>query len=88
MTKEELAFLKSQVDQVVLLEVKEERPHLGQILFVFDQGATPDVFYLRVEPVAEGGYAHGYYFAKSYRVAVDVAGADGRADRCGEPAGI
>jgi len=57
MTKEELAFLKSQVDQVVLLEVKEERPHLGQILFVFDQGATPDVFYLRVEPVAEGGYA-------------------------------
>jgi len=57
MTKEELAFLKSQVDQVVLLEVKEERPHLGQILFVFDQGATPDVFYLRVEPVAEAGYA-------------------------------
>ncbi len=48
MTAKDLEYLKSQIDQVVLIEPVEGDPHLAQILFVFDEGDTPDVFYLKV----------------------------------------
>lgn len=56
MTDEDLSFLKSQIDQVVLIETNAGERHLAQILFVFDGGETPDVFYLKVERGADGGF--------------------------------
>ena len=56
MTDHDLSFLKSQIDQVVLIETSAGERHLGQILFVFEEGETPDVFYLKVERGPEGGY--------------------------------
>jgi hypothetical protein len=56
MTDRDLAFLRSQIDRVVLLETNTGDRHLAQILFVFDEGDTPDVFYLKVEPTPDGGY--------------------------------
>ena len=56
MTDEDLRFLKSQIDQVVLIETNAGERHLGQVLFVFDEGETPDVFYLKVERGADGGF--------------------------------
>ena len=57
MTDQDLTFLKSQIDQVVLIETSAGDRHLAQILFVFDEGETPDVFYLKVERTPDGGYA-------------------------------
>ncbi len=54
MTDTERAFLKSQVDQIVLLETTQGERLLAQILFVFDEGDTPDLFCLEVEPGPEG----------------------------------
>ena len=60
MTETELNLLKASVDQVVEIEMTTGDRHLAQILFVFDEGETPDVFYLKVAPgpagelVAEG----------------------------------
>ena len=56
MTDIELTLLKASIDQVVALETKQGERHLAQILFVFDEGETPDVFYLKVEPRADGSY--------------------------------
>jgi hypothetical protein len=56
MTDEDLSFLKSQIDQVVLIETDAGERHLAQILFVFDEGETPDVFYLKVEEGAGSGF--------------------------------
>jgi hypothetical protein len=56
MTHQELSFLKSQIDQVVLIETSAGDRHLAQVLFVFDEGETPDVFYLKVERGADGGF--------------------------------
>jgi hypothetical protein len=56
MTDEQLAFLKSSIDQVVDLESTAGDRHLAQILFVFDEGETPDVFYLKVSPGPDGGF--------------------------------
>ena len=56
MTDDDLSFLKSQIDQVVLIETGAGERHLGQVLFVFDEGETPDVFYLKVERGRDGGY--------------------------------
>ena len=50
MTDEHLALLKSSIDKVVTLETSDGDRHLGQILIVFDEGETPDVFYVKVEP--------------------------------------
>jgi hypothetical protein len=47
MTEEHLSLLKSSIDQVVMIETIDGERHLGQILFVFDEGETPDVFYLK-----------------------------------------
>ena len=56
MTDQDLSFLKSQIDQVVLIENRAGERHLAQVLFVFDEGDTPDVFYLKVEKGSDGGY--------------------------------
>jgi hypothetical protein len=54
MTDSELSLLKASIDQVVDLETTAGDRHLAQILFVFDEGETPDVFYLKVAPGADG----------------------------------
>ena len=54
MTDEHLTLLKSSIDQVVDLETTAGGRHLAQILFVFDEGDTPDVFYLKVAPGRDG----------------------------------
>jgi hypothetical protein len=56
MTDQHLAFLKSQIDQIVLIVPVTGDPHLAQILFIFDEGETPDVFYLKVELGPDGTY--------------------------------
>ena len=56
MTDAELSFLKASIDQVVDLETVSGERHLAQILFVFDEGETPDVFYLKVAPGPEGEF--------------------------------
>jgi hypothetical protein len=53
---QDLTFLKSQIDQVVLIETSAGERHLAQVLFVFDEGETPDVFYLKVEKRLDGSY--------------------------------
>jgi hypothetical protein len=64
MTDEHLALLKSSIDQIVDVETTAGDRHLAQILFVFDEGETPDVFYLKVSCgpdgkfVPEGGAGH------------------------------
>ena len=56
MTDEHLALLKSSIDQVVDVETTAGDRHLAQILFVFDEGETPDVFYLEVSPGPDGTF--------------------------------
>jgi hypothetical protein len=56
MTEEQLSLLKSSVDQVVELETTDGERHLAQILFVFDEGETPDVFYVKVAYGPEGEF--------------------------------
>jgi hypothetical protein len=77
MTDEDLRFLKSQIDQVVLIETNAGERHLGQVLFVFDEGETPDVFYLKVVRGADGGYTQqggsGYSLLLSEIAAVRTA---------------
>ena len=69
MTDEHLTLLKSSIDQVVDLEFSDGNRHLAQILFVFDEGDTPDVFYLKVSPgpdgtfVSEGSTGHSALLA-------------------------
>jgi hypothetical protein len=81
MTDEDLSFLKSQIDQVVLIETNAGERHLAQILFVFDEGETPDVFYLKVERGTDGGFVQqggsGYSVLLSEIAAVGSA-KDGR----------
>ena len=56
MTLAELDLLKASIDQVVALETTAGDRHLAQILFVFDEGDTPDVFYLKVSPGPDGTF--------------------------------
>ncbi len=56
MTEAELAFLKSQIDKVVVLETVQGDHFLAQVLFVFDEGDTPDVFFNEVELGPDGTY--------------------------------
>jgi hypothetical protein len=56
MIDEHLALLKSSIDKVVVIETSDGDSHLAQILFVFDEGDTPDVFYLKVEPGRDGTF--------------------------------
>jgi hypothetical protein len=68
-TDEHLTLLKSSIDQVVDLETTAGGRHLAQILFVFDEGDTPDVFYLKVSPspdgtfIPQGSTGHSVLFA-------------------------
>ena len=54
MTDTELAFLKTKIDQVVLIETIQGQRFLAQILFVFDEGETPDLFCIEVESAPKG----------------------------------
>ena len=69
MTDSDRTLLKNSIDQVVALELGDGGRHLAQILFVFDEGDTPDVFYLKVSPgpdgsfVPEGSAGHSVLFA-------------------------
>ena len=56
MTDPELSLLKASVDRVVDLETTDGRRYLAQVLFVFDEGETPDVFFLEVERGPDGLY--------------------------------
>jgi hypothetical protein len=56
MTDTELSLLKTSIDQIVDLETSGGDRHLAQILFVFDEGETPDVFYLKVVPGPDGEF--------------------------------
>jgi hypothetical protein len=79
-TDDDLSFLKSQIDQVVLIETSAGERHLGQVLFVFDEGETPDVFYLKVERGRDGSYVQqggtGYSLLLSEIAAVHPVAAD------------
>jgi hypothetical protein len=56
MTDSDRTLLKNSIDQVVALELSDGGRHLAQILFVFDEGDTPDVFYLKVSPGPDGTF--------------------------------
>ena len=56
MTEAHLDFLKSQIDQVVALETLHGEHLLVRILLIFDEGDTPDLFCLEVEPGPDGAY--------------------------------
>ncbi len=56
MTDSERTLLKNSIDQVVDLETTAGDRHLAQILFVFDEGDTPDVFYLKVSQGPDGTF--------------------------------
>jgi len=56
MTDSDRTRLKNSIDQVVDLEFSDGDRHLAQILFVFDEGETPDVFYLKVSPGPDGTF--------------------------------
>ena len=55
MTQDQLAFLKSSLDEVVVLETVQGDRLLVQILIVVDEGETPDVFCVEVDQ-SSGGY--------------------------------
>ena len=75
MTDEQLHLLKASVDRVVALELTDGERHLAQVLFVFDEGETPDCFYLRVERGANGGFVQQGSGGFSLLLA-DIAGVD------------
>jgi hypothetical protein len=56
MTDSDRTLLKNSIDLVVDLEFSDGDHHLAQILFVFDEGDTPDVFYLKVSPGPDGAF--------------------------------
>jgi hypothetical protein len=57
MTEAERAALKHQIDQVVVLETVQGDHLLAQILFVFDEGETPDLFCIEVERNPDSSYS-------------------------------
>jgi hypothetical protein len=56
MTDSDRTLLKNSIDRVIDLELSDGGRHLAQILFVFDEGDTPDVFYLKVSPGPDGTF--------------------------------
>ena len=56
MTDTERAALQSQIDQVVVLETIQGDHLLAKILFVFDEGETPDLFCVEVDSDPTGDY--------------------------------
>lgn len=59
MTPEQLQFLKTQIDQVVVLDLTDGRRMLAQILIVVDEGETPDLFCLEVVRTPDGYVQQG-----------------------------
>jgi hypothetical protein len=55
-TDQHLALLKSSIDRIIVIETNLGERHLAQVLFVFDEGETPDVFYLKLESAPDGTY--------------------------------
>ena len=53
MTDSEVSLLRSSVDRPIVLETKEGT-FLAHVLFVFDEGETPDMFYLEMELQPDG----------------------------------
>ncbi len=53
MTDVELVLLKASVDEVVLLHIGDNLV-FANILFVFDEGDTPDVFYMEMQRTRDG----------------------------------
>jgi hypothetical protein len=56
MTEADLTFLKSHIDKPVVLETTQGDSFLAQVLFIFDEGDTPDLFCLQLEPTTDGTY--------------------------------
>jgi hypothetical protein len=54
MTEDQLAFLKSSLDQVVVLETVQGERLLVQIIIVVDEGETPDLFCIEVVRAGTG----------------------------------
>jgi hypothetical protein len=54
MTEDEKDLLKKQIDEVVVLELADGSRMLAQVLVVFDEGDTPDMFCLEMEPTPSG----------------------------------
>jgi hypothetical protein len=76
MTADDLAFLKSRIDEVVVLDIVQGEHIFAKPLVVFDEGDTPDVFYLEVEPGPDDTYIEkgtaGYSVLLSDIVAVHL----------------
>ena len=53
MSGAERILLKTSVDQVVALRIDGETV-LALVLFVFDEGETPDVFYIEMKRTVDG----------------------------------
>ncbi|MDE1177851.1 MAG: hypothetical protein PW789_14825 [Edaphobacter sp.] len=73
MTEAEKSFLKTQVDEVVVLEMTDGSSMLAQILVIVDEGETPDLFCLEVEQtpsgfVRKGPNGHSILLAEIARV--------------------
>jgi len=49
MTEADLPFLKSHIDKPVILETTQGDRLLARVLFIFDEGDTPDLFCLPLE---------------------------------------
>ena len=56
MTPDDLALLKSRIDEVVVLDTAQGEHIFAKPLVVFDEGDTSDVFYLEVQPGPDGTY--------------------------------
>ncbi len=56
MTEEQRTLLKRSIDMVVRMEMTSGESLLAQVLFVFDEGETPDVFFLKVAPDEDGRF--------------------------------
>lgn len=54
MTPEERALLPSLIDRAVVLETIQGDRLLAQILVVYDEGETPDLFCIEIEPGPDG----------------------------------
>ena len=56
MTEADLTLLKSHIDTPVVLETIQGDRLLAQVLFIFDEGDTPDLFCLPSEPGPDRTY--------------------------------
>lgn len=57
MSDDDLSLLKASIDGVVVLDTVHGEHLLAQPLIVYEEGETPDVFFLAVEQAADGSYA-------------------------------